>query len=162
MKKFYKILSNLFESLSSVFLVGVLLAVVLQVFFRYVARIPVAWTEETARYLGIWMVFMGATAAIAREAHIRITFILEHLPRKIREFFELLIDSIIFLFTVIVLFGSIQLVKLNWAQKAVTFPASIGMLYLAIAISSGFILIFLMFLLREKVRTLFNIGENKC
>jgi TRAP-type C4-dicarboxylate transport system permease small subunit len=154
MRRLYNILSNCFENLSSIFLAGVLLAVVLQVFFRYVAGIPVPWTEESARYLGIWMVFMGAAAAIAKETHIKITFILERFPARTRVLFELFIDLIMFLFSAIVLSGSIELIGLNWEQEAVTFPLSVGTLYLAIAVSSGFVMIFLIFLIGKKARTL--------
>jgi TRAP-type C4-dicarboxylate transport system permease small subunit len=154
MRRLYNILSNCFENLSSIFLAGVLLAVVLQVFFRYVAGIPVPWTEESARYLGIWMVFMGAAAAIAKETHIKITFILERFPARTKVLFELFIDLIMFLFSAIVLSGSIELIGLNWEQEAVTFPLSVGTLYLAIAVSSGFVMIFLIFLIGKKARTL--------
>jgi TRAP-type C4-dicarboxylate transport system permease small subunit len=154
MRRLYNILSNCFENLSSIFLAGVLLAVVLQVFFRYVAGIPVPWTEESARYLGIWMVFMGAAAAIAKETHIKITFILERFPARTKVLFELFIDLIMFLFSAIVLSGSIELIKLNWEQEAVTFPVSVGTLYLAIAVSSGFVMIFLIFLIGKKARSL--------
>lgn len=156
MKKFYRGTSNLFENLSMVFLAGILLMVVLQVFFRYILRITVPWTEEAARYLGIWMVFMGATAAIAQEAHIRITFLLERFPEKTRQLFELLISSVMFLFNLIVLFGSFQLVKLNWGQKAVTFPISVSSLYLALAVSSVFIAFFLLLLIWNKLRIFFK------
>jgi len=156
MKKLYQKVPNLFEILSMIFLAGILLAVVLQVFFRYVAQLTVPWTEEVARYLGIWMVFMGAAVAVAHEAHIKITFFLERLPDGVRKIFNLSIDGVMFLFTLIVFLGSIQLIRLNWAQEAVTFPMSVGVLYLAIAISSGFILIFLTVLMGTKLRTYFN------
>jgi TRAP-type C4-dicarboxylate transport system permease small subunit len=161
MRKLYNILSDSFENLSSLFLVGVLFAVVLQVFFRYVAGISVPWTEESARYLGIWMVFMGAAAAIAREAHIKITFILERFPKRMRVLFELFIDLIMLLFSVIVLFGSFELIRLNWDQEAVTFPVSVGVLYVAIAVSSGLTMIFLIFLIGKKVDALFTTAEHK-
>jgi TRAP-type C4-dicarboxylate transport system permease small subunit len=59
-----------------------------------------------------------------------------------------------FLFSAIVLSGSIELIGLNWEQEAVTFPLSVGTLYLAIAVSSGFVMIFLIFLIGKKARTL--------
>jgi TRAP-type C4-dicarboxylate transport system permease small subunit len=88
------------------------------------------------------MVFMGVTAAIAKEAHIRVTFIIERLPEKVRCGFELFACGVIFLFNLIIFLGSIELMNLNWGQQAVTFAASVGILYLAIAVSSFFILLF--------------------
>lgn len=140
-------ISNLFELLSAGFLVCILFTVVLQVFFRYVMRIAVPWTEETARYLCIGMVFIGVVALVAQEKHIRITFILNRLPKKINYLLSLLAYIFTLLFNVIVFLGSIHLVRLNWEQQAVTLPISVGVLYLTMGISSFFILILLPFLI---------------
>lgn len=77
-------LSGVFEILAMVFLAGILVTVCLQVFFRYVAGLAVSWTEEATRYLGIWMVFIGATAAVAQGSHIAVTVVLERLPPAVR------------------------------------------------------------------------------
>ena len=154
MKKLYQIISSIFENISTIFLVCILITVILQVFFRYVARIVVPWTEEFARYLCIWMVFMGAVAAIAKETHIRVTFIIDRIPVRVRHVFELFSYSVVFLFNLIIFLGSIQLIELNWGQQAVTFPVSVGVLYLAITVSSFFILLFLLMLGFKKLKTI--------
>lgn len=159
MKKLYQLLSRLFENLSTFFLVCILITVILQVFFRYVARMVVPWTEEFARYLCIWMVFMGVAAAVAKEAHIRVTFIIKLIPEKVRSGFELFSFGVVFLFNLIIFLGSIELMKLNWGQQAVTFPVSVGVLYLAIAVSSFFILLFLIFLGFNLLRRIFSKAE---
>ena len=156
MRKLYQFVSGFFENLSTFFLVCILITVILQVFFRYVARIVVPWTEEFARYLCIWMVFMGAVAAIAKEAHICVTFIIDRIPEKIRNGFDLLSYGIVFLFNLIIFFGSIELMKLNWGQEAVTFPISVGVLYLAIAVSSFFVMLFLAVLASRKIRNIIS------
>lgn len=150
MKKQDKVISyisNLFELLSAGFLVCILFTVVLQVFFRYVMRIAVPWTEETARYLCIGMVFIGVVALVAQANHIKITFILNRVPKKINYLLSLLAYICTLLFNVIILLGSIHLVRLNWEQQAVTLPISVGVLYLTMGISSFFILILLPFLI---------------
>jgi TRAP-type C4-dicarboxylate transport system permease small subunit len=160
MKRLSKIISYSFETVSVVFLVCVLITVVLQVFFRYVARIVVPWTEEAARYFCIWMVFMGATAAVAQEAHIKITFLVERVPKLAMHLFSLLSYCVVFLFNIIIFFGSIKLVELNWGQEAVTFPISVGVLYLAITVSSAAILILLILIIVDRLRTLFGRDET--
>ncbi len=159
-KKLSKIISFSFETVSVVFLVCVLATVILQVFFRYVARIVVPWTEEAARYFCIWMVFMGATAAVAQEAHIKITFLVERVPKLAKHLFSLLSYCVVFVFNIIIFFGSIQLVELNWGQEAVTFPISVGVLYLAISVSSATILILLILIIVDRVRTIFGRDET--
>jgi len=164
MKKQDKIMSyisNLFELLSAGFLVCILFTVVLQVFFRYIIRITVPWTEETARYLCIGMVFIGVVALVAQANHIKITFILNRVPKKINYLLSLLAYICTLIFNVIVLLGSIHLVRLNWEQQAVTLPISVGVLYLTVGISSFFILILLPFLI-IKLKGFFTnkIGDN--
>lgn len=132
-----KRLSALFETVAMVFLAGILVTVCLQVFFRYVAGIVAPWTEEATRYLGIWMVFMGATAAVAQRSHIAVTVVLERLPEEVQAVIQRFTWFLLLLFSGIVLLGSLQLIQLNWEQQAVTFPVSVAALYLALVVFSG-------------------------
>jgi TRAP-type C4-dicarboxylate transport system permease small subunit len=45
------------------------LVVAAQVFFRYVLNQSLFWSEELARYLLIWLTFLGASVAYYRKAH---------------------------------------------------------------------------------------------
>lgn len=137
-------LTRVFDNLATAFLAGVLIVVVLQVFFRYVARIVVPWTEEATRYLGIWMVFMGAAAAVAHGSHITVTLLVERLPKTLRGGAAFLATTVALLFNLIVLLGSLQLIQLNWEQQAATFPVSVAVLYLALAVSAVASLLFLL------------------
>jgi TRAP-type C4-dicarboxylate transport system permease small subunit len=59
----------------------VMLVVVLyQVFMRYVLNRPPTWSDELARYLYIWMVFLGAARVSRRGTHIT----MEYLPARLR------------------------------------------------------------------------------
>ena len=156
MGKIYRLISSIFENVSTLFLACILITVILQVYFRYIAHMVVPWTEEFARYLCIWMVFMAAVAAVAKEAHIRVTFVIDRLPEKIRNGFELFSYGVVFLFNLIVFFGSIELMELNWGQQAVTFPVSVGVLYLAVAVSSFFILLFLIVLFWARLKRVYS------
>jgi len=46
------------------------LAIVLQVLFRHVFKISAAWTDETARYSFIWMMFLGFAVATKKGTHV--------------------------------------------------------------------------------------------
>lgn len=50
-------------------MVGVVAA---QVFFRYVLNHSLFWSEELARYILVWLTFLGASVAYRRGAHPRI------------------------------------------------------------------------------------------
>ncbi len=77
--------------LSLVVMVAVTL---LQVFCRYVLNASLLWPEEVARWLFVWMVFLGMAIAVRRNAHIRIDMFLEMMPPRARGAFEFLTHAL--------------------------------------------------------------------
>lgn len=61
-------------------LIGVMtLQIVSRVFFS-----ATSWSEELARFLLVWLTFLGATLAYQRGRHIAVTFVVERLPGVIQ------------------------------------------------------------------------------
>lgn len=59
-----------------VFLFTILIVVCfLQVLFRFVLNLPLAWTEELSRYVFIILIYCGASAAVIDNAHVRVELI---------------------------------------------------------------------------------------
>jgi len=56
------------------------LIVVLQVFCRYVLNHSLFWSEELARFLLVWLSFLGATVAYCRGMHPAVDLVYKHLP----------------------------------------------------------------------------------
>jgi TRAP-type C4-dicarboxylate transport system permease small subunit len=56
----------------------------LGVFFRYVVQDALTWTEETARYLMIWMGFLATGLALREGGHIAVELVLERMPPGIQ------------------------------------------------------------------------------
>lgn len=63
------------EVLMAFFLSGVVVMMAIHVFFRYVMRAPLTWSEEATRYMFIWFVFMGISYGIKHDTHIRVNII---------------------------------------------------------------------------------------
>lgn len=57
--------------------------VFLQFFTRYVLNDSVAWTEEIARYLLIWITFIGAAMSFRRRTHISVEALHHFMPEKV-------------------------------------------------------------------------------
>ena len=53
--------------------------ILLQVFYRYVLNAPLLWPEELARYLQIWLTFVGASIAIQERGHVQVEFLVHRL-----------------------------------------------------------------------------------
>jgi len=66
----------------SLFVIGFGMAAVVavQVFCRYVLNHSLFWSEELARYLLVWLTFLGASAAYRRRLHPGVDFFHRLLP----------------------------------------------------------------------------------
>ena len=71
------------EMLMAIFLCGVVVLMTLHVFFRYVMRAPLTWSEEATRYMFIWFVFIGISYGIRNNTHIRVNIIEVLCPKVI-------------------------------------------------------------------------------
>jgi TRAP-type transport system small permease protein len=71
------------------FLMGLALTVMVVLIFgnvvlRYVFNTGIAWAEEIARLMFVWMIFLGAIIAMRKHAHIGVEMLQERLPRPAR------------------------------------------------------------------------------
>lgn len=70
---------GLFEIAVGVSFLGVIIVLIFsQVVARYLFNQPQAWIEELCTYLFIWVVFLGAGAAMKLDRHIRVASFEEH------------------------------------------------------------------------------------
>ena len=66
-----------------VFILSIIMTVtvLLGVFFRYVVRSPLGWTEELSRYVMIWMALLSVALCIWRHEHVGVTMFVKKIPR---------------------------------------------------------------------------------
>ncbi|MBI4842271.1 MAG: TRAP transporter small permease [candidate division NC10 bacterium] len=95
-------------------LTALLLVVGAQIFARYVLNHSLFWSEELARYLFIYLVFLGAAIVLRREGHIRVSFFVEKLPPGPRRVVAVLGDILLLAFVGIVLIQSVRLAIMVW------------------------------------------------
>ena len=69
------------------------------VLVRYFTDISFAFTEEFSIFLMVVLTFFGAAAAFARNSHIRMSFVVDHLPRnwaRVLEYVVLALGALMF------------------------------------------------------------------
>jgi TRAP-type C4-dicarboxylate transport system permease small subunit len=82
------------------------LIVAAQVFFRYVLNQSLFWSEELARYLLVWLTFLGASVAYYRRAHPGIDVLYSRMPCLIRKSSAVFVHlASIALFSVMIFYG---------------------------------------------------------
>lgn len=79
-------------------LLGILVLVMfMQVLFRYIFNHSLSWSEELAKFIFIWVTFLGAAVCFRDRMHISIDFLVERLSVKQKtflEFFNMLLSLI--------------------------------------------------------------------
>ena len=83
---FMDFLDSLFEKLLIFMLIAVLICVWLQVLGRYISIVkPFPWTEEIARWLLVWLTFLGATHVAKSSSYTRVDFFVAKFPAKLQK-----------------------------------------------------------------------------
>jgi TRAP-type C4-dicarboxylate transport system permease small subunit len=135
MERFDKLL----DQLCVLFLIGLVLVVALQVIFRYTLQFSAPWTEEVARYLYVYLTFIGSAIVMKEGNHIVIDLLLNRLPLPIRRWVGVLIQTGILVFLIEFIVGNIQMTSVS---SSVTSASLVWfkMSYLYIGMNLGVIL----------------------
>ncbi|MCP4717944.1 MAG: TRAP transporter small permease [Desulfobacteraceae bacterium] len=88
---------------------GITMAVIVaaQVFSRYVLNYSLFWSEELARFLLVWLTFIGATVAYFYGAHPGVDALYRRLPPGLQRWARMVVHlSSLCLFSVMVIHGA--------------------------------------------------------
>jgi TRAP-type C4-dicarboxylate transport system permease small subunit len=76
------------EPAAALLVIAEVVILALGVVTRYVIRQPLAWTDELATILLLWLAMLGAVVAYRRGEHIHLSFILRRCSPRRREILE--------------------------------------------------------------------------
>lgn len=100
---FFDIVNKLENVVLVLLVVGMIITILLQIIGRVVGH-PFPWTEETSRYLFIWMMFVALAAGFNQAESSRVTLLVAKGPAWLRKFSEYLYAVVvvrIFLFMIV-------------------------------------------------------------
>lgn len=108
-------ITRLVENVATLAFIGFFVAVCAQVIYRYLG-LAIVFSEEAARLLNIYAVFIGALAAFMSAAHIRIDIIdrVAHRGRWGPQILAVLYDLLFVLFAIVFGIGSFSMLLGNW------------------------------------------------
>lgn len=94
--------------------------VAVQVFFRYVLNQSLFWSEELARFLLVWLTFLGASCAYYKKVNPGVDFLYSKLPLSLQKISSVLTHlSSMALFIVMIIYGY----KFAWFVRMQISPA---------------------------------------
>ena len=152
-----KFLNN-FEEFIVVPIVAVMTAViVLQVFFRYVLKGSLPWSEELARYLMIWVTFVGASIGVKRGAHIGVEVLVMSLPKNVQTIVKYVGGVITIIFCVVVFYASLSILQRQIISNQISPAMRIPMWWAYSAIPAGTLLMTIRFIQILFLNKAFNV-----
>lgn len=150
----YRLLDRTGELLARASLVlGVAAALVmvasllLGVFYRYVLQSSLAWSGELALLAFAWTVFLIASAMVRGGEHVRVSFVLDRLPRPLDEILERLILALVLAFGLIMLWTGWQFAAFTAGQVSPAIRYPVWWLNAAVPVSGALIAVHALVLL---------------
>ena len=122
-------------------LMTVMLVVVsAQVWYRFVLNNPLAWSEEVARYLFVWLSFLGSAVGVRMNVHLGIDLIDKVLSPRNRQIMTAVVNLMMQIFLVVVIVWGIKILKVVQFQKSASLGIPMTYPYLAVPVGAGLML----------------------
>lgn len=138
---------------------AIVLVVVLEVLRRFLLSYSSVWGGEAARYLFIYLAWIGASAAVRDRAHIRISTLLENLPPRAQAVVYLIGDLMTLVLACIALYWSLGPIGTSLKFGSVTEGLQISRAWFLAAVPLGFLM--MMFrLLQSMARDLVDLRRG--
>lgn len=115
MKAMNKALDLIEIYINGILLLGMCLIIFLQVIFRGLGM-PLVWTEEVARFLFVWIIYISASKAIWQKRHLSIDIMPLILKKRGKLILQLVSDLIGLLFFCIVFYYGMHVIQ-NFINK---------------------------------------------
>jgi TRAP-type C4-dicarboxylate transport system permease small subunit len=98
------------------------------------------WGEEVVRYAFIYLVWIGASAAVRERAHIRIDVLFNYVPPRAKAALYVLGDLVMLIIALLAVYWSIETVAVSWEFGSVSHGLRVSMVWFLLAVPIGFAL----------------------
>ena len=140
-----KTFERLFVDLNKWVLIGLLSAMSVIVFtnvsLRYLTNFSLTWAEEVARYLMIWMTFLGAGLVLRVGGHVAITNLHDAMPAPAQRMLRVLIGMLILCFCAVMIWIGYEYMSRMGRQVTPATRISFSYVYAAMPIGFGLLVI---------------------
>ncbi len=125
--KVLRFLDENIEKMICVFCLAMMsLLIVVQVIFRYVLNNSLSWSEELARYLFIWMIYIGISYGVKLDKHICVDAVYAFMPKKAKKPYAIVAYVLFLIFAVaMVYYGTVVVgmqISTNQLSPAMLLP----------------------------------------
>lgn len=158
MKSLKHAFANLEEYVLTVLMAAIAIVIFVQVVFRQIGG-SLPWSEETSRYLLVWITFIGSSLGVKRGAHVGVEAFLLLFPIKVRKAISLLSIALAVFFCAIVFVFSLQIISTQMSTNQISPAMRIPMWWAYAALPVGMALIIIRFI-QVAVKTVKTFGDD--
>lgn len=131
-------LAKVLDVVLAALMAGLVGVVFTQVFSRYVIQSSVPWTEEVARYLLIYLTFVGAAVAVREHTHLRVDFLVVRLPRVVQRVVGIVMTAGITVSGVLLVVYGYSYTERSWGTISPALGESIAWIYAVMPLAGAF------------------------
>lgn len=139
--KLFQKASSFLENLLAILVAVMVILVFANVLTRYIFHVSIAWSEEIARFMFIFVVALGAILALAKDEHLNIELYSYFKSPLIARIFKALSMLFVIIALGIYVSGGAQLVRLGMSHPAPVTGIPLGLVYLVVVASLAIMLI---------------------
>jgi TRAP-type C4-dicarboxylate transport system permease small subunit len=143
MNKFIVKMDSILKYIIVALALGMTFVICAQIVTRYVFSYPLSWSEELARYLMIWLTFLGAAVAVGKKSHVIIDFVIRFLPEKYRIYNDVLVNLVIAIYLVMLIYSGWQIMPIVVNNITPALQISYAYVYAAIPVSGLITILYL-------------------
>ncbi|MBQ5952041.1 MAG: TRAP transporter small permease [Lachnospiraceae bacterium] len=134
--RFFKWFNGLYLVIATAALVFLVVTCALQVASRYITFVRIIGMEELARLGFVWMVSLALGLCVAYKSHLQIDVLANKVPKKIKPWYDTVIDIIVLFYLVILFYYSIVKCMRVHRQVTIVFEIRLVWLYLAMVVGA--------------------------
>ena len=125
------------EALAAGVLAGLALLVCVQVAGRYLLPAAPAWTEELARFLQVWLVFLAAPVCLDRGMHLAVDYLTPRLSERRRRLARRLVLALVGGWSLAIVVLGARLLRVAALQTSPALGVSMVWPYLAVPVGGA-------------------------
>ena len=129
----------------------------MQIVNRFILHLAMPWTEEAARYVFVWVVFISASYAAHKNAHIGVQIIVNKLSDKWKKIFIFTMYVSCLTFSLMLVVGGISIALMQREMSQLSPAMGIPMYLPYLSLPLGGTLMFLRFI-NQFNKQVFHIG----
>lgn len=125
---------------------------------RYFFHSTIPWSEELARFVFVWVTFVGLVVANDKQEHMRLDFLVNALPNIPKKIIEILAYTISIVFLLLLVHGGVTYTISQWDWMSSALGIRHGLIYSIAPISLFYMVI--QFLTRM-IKTIMSFSKKK-